>query len=145
MNRTINFRVASSCHWLSMPRVRYAVLACYLLVLFFLSLNPWVRPVFRDDIFSPDKLEHALAYGGLAILVFFCLNKWRNGSIRSTTRGWISAVLFSALIGVFVEIAQSLFTHNRTGSVEDAVANAFGAGLGCVAYLSVQSIRARWL
>lgn len=143
MNRTINSLIESSRQWVKMVKFWYAALACYLLVLGFLSLNPWVRPASRDEIFSPDKVEHALAYGGLAIIVFFCLIKSRNDYIRNTARAWIAAMFISALIGILLEVAQSLFIYNRTGSVEDSVANAIGAGLGYVAYLSVKYIRAK--
>jgi len=137
--------VASSCHWLRTAELWYAVLLCYLSALLFLSLNPWVRPATGNDLFSPDKVEHALAYGGLAIIAFVCLVRWRNGSIGGTAHAWLWAVLFAAVVGGLLEIAQSLLTHNRTGSVEDAVANALGAVLGFAAYQFVQAIRARWL
>jgi len=143
MNRASNSLIESSRQWVMSGSFWYVALSCYLLVLGFLSLNPWVRPASRDDIFSPDKVEHALAYGGLAIIVFFCLTKSGNGYIRHASRAWIAAMFISALIGIFLEVAQSLFTYNRTGSVEDAVANAIGAGLGYVAYLSVKYIRAK--
>ena len=135
----------ASFHWLCKARLWYAVLLCYLSALLFLSLNPWVRPAAGDDLLSPDKLEHALAYGGLAIMVFVCLVRWRNGPIGGTAQAWIAALLFSVLVGGMVEIAQTVFTPNRTGSVADALANAVGASLGFVAYQSVQSIYARWL
>lgn len=121
----------------------YAVLACYLLLLGFLSLNPWVRPVSTNEILSPDKLEHALAYGGMSIIVFFCLASSRSGYWCDTLRAWVVALSVSMLIGILVEIVQSLFTSNRTGSVEDAVANAIGAVLGYVFYYAVKYVYAR--
>ena len=123
-----------------MSRFRYAVLACYLLVLGFFSLNPWIRPTSTENVFSPDKIDHAIAYGGLAIIIFFCFAKLHNRYITSTSRAWIAALVTSVLIGILVEIAQSLFTYNRTGSVEDAVANAMGAALGYAAYQGARYI-----
>ena len=120
--------------WMNNAKFWYAILACYLCVLGFLSLNPWIRPVSTDEIFSPDKLDHAFAYGGLSIITFFCLAHSRKEYVRSTGRVWITAMIISTLIGILIEVAQSLFTYNRTGSVEDAVANAVGAGIGCLSY-----------
>lgn len=135
--------------WVMSAPFWYAVLACCLVVLGFLSLNPWFRPASREGIFSPDKLEHALAYGGVAIIAFLCLTTARNGSMASqasmhnTARAWITALSFSALVGIAMEFAQSLLTVNRTGSVADAIANAIGAALGFVAYQAVKTIRAK--
>lgn len=143
MDRTINSLIESSRQWMKMAKFWYAALAYYLLVLGFLSLNPWVRPASRGDVFSPDKIEHALAYGCLAIIVFFCLTKSHNRYIYNTSRAWIAAMFISAFIGVFLEVAQSLFTYNRTGSVEDAAVNTIGASLGYAAYLSVKYIRTK--
>lgn len=108
---------------------------CYLLVLGFLSLNPWVQPASKDDILSPDKLMHGIAYGGLP-----CLKNLHFGYFGNTVRVWMGTILISSLIGVLLEIAQSLFTYNRTGSVEDAVANTIGVGLGYIVYHAIKYI-----
>lgn len=127
---------------LSGGRVLYAVLACYLLVLGFLSLNPWLRPVTRPGMLSPDKFDHALAYGGLAVILYAVL---RIRLLRHGPQAWLAALLGASAIGVLVEIAQTLFTTNRTGSIEDAVANVIGAAFGLVAYrivsLLLRSVR----
>ncbi|MDX8400430.1 MAG: VanZ family protein [Gallionellaceae bacterium] len=119
-------------------RFWYAILACYLLVLGFLSLNPWIRPVSTNEISSPDKLSHAFAYGGLTIIIFLCFAQSRHGNFRNSARTWIAAISIAVLFGVAIELAQSLFTVNRAGSLEDAIANAIGAGLGYVAYNMVK-------
>lgn len=106
-----------------------------------MSLNPWVRPVSTSHPFSPDKLDHALAYGGFSLVVFFCLEKLRKGHARVTAHLWAVAISIATLIGMLIEIAQSLFTSNRMGSVEDAVANAIGATLGCLVYFIARYIR----
>lgn len=120
---------------------RYAVLVCYLMVLFFLSLNPWLQPASGQGFFAPDKLDHALAYGGLSLIIFFCLVRSGNGYVRSTAHAWMAALLMSVFIGILVETAQGLFMHSRTGSMDDAAANAIGAALGCVAYFAAKSMR----
>lgn len=109
----------------------YVVLALYLLVLLFLSLNPWVRPASgAAPLMSPDKFDHVLAYGGLAVIHYLCFQK----SIIDSGRAWIAALLAAIVIGILIELAQTLFTHHRSGSFADAVANAIGAGLGYMAF-----------
>jgi VanZ family protein len=143
MKDVINARIESCRQWMMRPEFWYAILLCYLAVLGFLSLNPWVRPRSTDAIFSPDKLEHALAYGGLAIIVFHCIARSRRPDSSGAARAWLAAILISTLVGILIEVAQSLFTSNRVGSVDDAAANAIGAGLGFAAYHSVKYVHAR--
>lgn len=121
----------------------YAALSCYLLILGFLSLNPWILPVSTNSIFSPDKLDHAFAYGGLTIIVFFCLTISRNAYGKNSARAWMVAILISSLFGVLVEVAQSLFTRNRVGSVDDALANIIGAVIGYIFYHVAKYIHAK--
>ncbi|HZX31377.1 MAG TPA: VanZ family protein [Rhodocyclaceae bacterium] len=121
----------------------YAVLACYLAVLLFLSLNPSIRPATTSGFLSPDKIAHAIAYGGLAILTFICLTKSREDFGRRTGRTWGVAVAMAASVGGLIEVAQALFTRNRTGSLDDALANALGAVIGCVVYLAAKRLLAR--
>lgn len=66
-----------------------------------------------------DKLEHAGAYFGLALL----------GVWATRVRSWkLAAGLFA--LGVGVEIAQATMGWGRQGDVLDAVANSVGIGLG---------------
>jgi VanZ family protein len=124
--------------WLSGSRIRYTMLAAYLLALGFLSLNPWVRPGGTDDIFSPDKLAHVIAYAGLVILLYFSLAS-RAGKFRNCSPcAWMAALAISVLIGILIEIAQALFVAGRAGSVGDAVANTIGAMLGYAAFRLVK-------
>lgn len=120
-----------------------AALGGYLAVVSFLSLNPWVRPVSEAGMLSPDKLDHALVYGGLTVIVYFFLRTWRGVNGRRSLWAWPWAIGAATLIGILIEIAQSLFTANRTGSVEDAVANAIGAVLGFLAFHAVKYLYAR--
>lgn len=121
----------------------YAVLACYLAVLFFLSLDPSIRPATTRGFFSPDKIDHAIAYGGLAVLAFVCLTKFREDFGRRSGRTWGFAVAMAVSVGGMIEVAQTLFTRNRTGSLDDALANALGAVIGCVVYLAAKRLLAR--
>lgn len=111
-------------------RFWYAVLALYLLALLFLSLNPWLRPASTASFLSPDRLDHALAYGGLVIILYLCLQK----TIIDSGSAWIAALLAAIAAGILIEFAQTLVTHHRSGSLADAAANAIGAGLGYMAF-----------
>ncbi len=69
-----------------------------------------------------DKLMHALAYAAL------------TGTLRL---GW--PIIWGGFIiigvgslGIGLEIAQALFGNGRTGSLADAFANVFGAGMALV-------------
>lgn len=117
----------------------YLILAGYLSVLFFLSLNPWIRPVTRNGVFSPDKIDHAIAYGGLSLIIFLCLVKSLKG--REHGKAWVLAISIAMLIGILIEISQSLFTLNRTGSLADALANATGAVAGFAVYHVAKTLR----
>jgi VanZ family protein len=135
MNSAINKLMQTGGFW-------YALLAAYLAVLGFLSLNPWVRPASREGVFSPDKIDHGIAYAGLTIIVYFCLACSRAGAVWSKRDCWIASILASACFGIFIEIAQSAFTSNRAGSVDDAVANAIGGLIGYGVWRTVSYLRA---
>src|SRR5258708_12194224 len=68
-----------------------------------------------------DKLAHLAAYGGLSF--------WFGILIDGRGRELRIAIAF-ALMGVALEFLQSL-TPYRTFEVDDMIANAAGAGLGC--------------
>lgn len=127
---TMHACLADSRFW------RVIVLA-YLTVLSFLSLNPWLRPKDSGGAFSPDKIDHAIAYAGLAIVIYLCLFPPRQ------PRAWVFAVAGATSTGILIEVAQSLFTTNRSGSVDDAVANAVGALLGFVLFRSAEYLHSR--
>lgn len=117
------------------------ILAGYLLVLGFLSLNPWVRPASTATVFSPDKLAHVLAYGGLAIILYSYL-AGQPGRFRNCSPcAWMAALAGSASIGILIEIAQGLFVAGRAGSLGDAAANVLGAVLGYAVFLVVKCVR----
>lgn len=124
--------------WLGNGRLWQLMFAGYMLVLGFLSLNPWVRPVSTPSAFSPDKLDHALAYGGLVIIVYLSL---AGSSLRfrnCAQCAWSAALTIAVIIGILIEIAQGMFTTSRTASVGDAVANACGALVGYIAFHAVK-------
>jgi VanZ family protein len=114
------------------PRLTKPLLALYLSTLAFLSLNPWLRPSGEPAVgfIAWDKLDHALAYGGLAVLVILALPKGMRGLARIAT-----AMAISASFGLFTEYCQSWLTETRQFSWADAIANGFGAMIGALGFL----------
>ena len=107
------------------------LLALYLATLAFLSLNPWLRPSGGDAFgeIAWDKVDHAMAYGGLTVLLIAALGK--------TLRGYwlpLAAILVSAALGAFMEYCQAWFTETRQFSVVDAYANGVGAIFGALEF-----------
>ncbi|EIJ43853.1 putative integral membrane protein [Beggiatoa alba B18LD] len=119
------------------------VTLCYLLVLVFLSLNPWVKPAANDIItgLSWDKLEHAFAYTLFAYLLFLTSMTY---NVAFSTGSFLSILFVVAGLGGLLEIAQSTLTQTRSGSWDDAMANALGALLGCTLYRITLPFFRRW-
>jgi VanZ family protein len=117
-------------------------LLLYLVILGFLSLNPWLRPDSNLAIgFIPwDLLDHAAAYGLLSVLMLFAFRQ-QDRPLMMT-----SIVIFaSSLIGVLFEYCQYWFTLNRQFSFFDAAANVCGAVLGIIVFWGVRIYRKRSL
>ena len=70
-----------------------------------------------------DKLNHALAYGVLAVVGGFGFKGWRS---------LLMVGLGLVVLGAGLELAQSV-TPNRDGSIYDAVANFVGVAIGSLA------------
>lgn len=114
------------------------LLALYLSILAFLSLNPWLRPSSAPAIgpIAWDKLGHAGVYGGLAILLALALPNTVRGPVRTAI-----AVLIAAGFGLFVEYCQSWLTETRQFSWEDALANGVGAAVGALGFFIIRMSR----
>jgi VanZ family protein len=99
----------------------------YVFILVFLSLNPWLLPDPNLAIgyISWDKIEHAVAYCGLFLLLMFVYKNHKQPGMVSFT-----VLLACSLVGILLEYCQLLFTSNRMFSYGDAGANVFGAVLG---------------
>ena len=107
------------------------IIIIYLLLLGFLSLNPWVRPDSHQfiGVITWDLLDHAAAYGLLSILILSLTKrrKWKFVII-------LPAVLVSSVLGIILEFAQLWFTSTRSFSWYDAYSNIFGAVIGAIVY-----------
>lgn len=107
-------------------------LLLYLVILGFLSLNPWLLPDPSQAIgfITWDLLDHAAAYGLLSVLMMLTFMRYDSP--------WAMAlvlVLASSLLGVLFEYGQHWLTLTRQFSLYDAMANVFGAVLGVVVFL----------
>lgn len=105
----------------------------YLVLLAFLSLNPWVGPPAGGSLLPWDKAAHAAAYGGLSVLTFMAWERAWRPRLKTALRIWLAAVLAAAAYGALMEVAQGTLTTYRDASVGDALANAAGAALGAAA------------
>lgn len=104
------------------------LLLIYLVIICFLSLNPWLLPGSGRVIgfVTRDMLDHAAAYNGLSLLMLMSLKKWQQPAAVK-----IFVVLVSCgSIGILLEYCQYWFTSTRHFSFHDIIANIFGAALG---------------
>ncbi|MDD5267286.1 MAG: VanZ family protein [Methylococcales bacterium] len=102
-------------------------LVIYVVILAFLSLNPWFLPDPSVAIgyISWDKIEHAVAYCGLSLLLILVYKNYKQPGMVS-----LIVLLACSLVGILLEYFQFWFTSNRMFSYGDAGANVFGAVLG---------------
>ncbi len=114
----------------------------FLIVLAFLSLNPWFLPDPKQAVgfITWDLLDHAAAYGLLSVLMMLAFS--------NQERFWVKAgvvIPASSLIGVLLEYCQYWFTSNRQFSFFDATANVCGTVLGVLVFWFVLIYRRRFV
>lgn len=117
------------------------LLLSYLIILGFLSLNPWVLPDPEPalGVITWDLLDHAGAYGLLSVLMMIAF-KYQGRPLVMTA----IVVFISGLVGILFEYGQYWFTSTRQFSFYDAIANVSGAVLGAAALWSVWIYRKRF-
>ena len=103
------------------------VLLIYIVILAFLSINPWLRPDSGQAIsnIAWDKIDHAAAYCLLSLIFMSAYRYYKKRWLVS-----LIVLLASPLVGILFEYCQLWFTSTRHFSYYDAVANVFGAVLG---------------
>ena len=117
------------------------LLLLYLAALGFLSLNPWFKPS-GEAAFGGvawDKFDHAIAYGGLTVLLLLSFTRTPRGAAPAL---W--AILAASGLGILTEFCQAWFTDSRMFSYLDASANSVGAVLGAAALWSFRSLSSRF-
>lgn len=106
-------------------------------VILFISLISFKSNVSESISFFEhfDKLVHFCMYFTLSF-VLFIENYIFNSLIK---KHWI--IIFTIIVGVFIEFLQLIFTENRSGNVYDAIFNTIGVILGsfCFYMLKKQS------
>jgi len=117
------------------------LLLIYLIILGFLSLNPWLLPDSKlaMGFIAWDLLDHAAAYGLLSVLMTIAFRQQCRPLMMTSI-----VILTSSLIGVLFEYGQYWFTSTRQFSFYDAVANVFGAVLGMAVLWFFLLYRKRW-
>lgn len=104
------------------------LLFVYLIILGFLSLNPWLLPSSGRVIsfVTWDMLAHAASYSGLSLLMLVCLRTWQQPLVLIM----FVVLFFCSSIGILFEYCQYWFTLTRQFSFYDIAANFFGVVLG---------------
>jgi len=109
---------------------------CYWLPVFAYALLIFLQSGLPSSVQIPpiphvDKLLHALAFGGLGILVFRAIRvswpEWPAGRLM------LLSIVAAGLYGISDEIHQA-FVPSRYADVVDAIFNWIGAGLGVLGY-----------
>lgn len=112
----------------------------FLIILGFLSLNPWLRPDAAQAVgfITWDLVDHAAAYSLLSVLMMFAFRQQDRTLVMASI-----VIPAASLSGVFFEYCQYWFTVSRQFSFFDAVANVCGAVLGVIVFWGVQIYRKR--
>lgn len=106
-------------------------LTIYIAILAFLSLSSSVAmdSTIAFGFVSWDMLDHAAAYGGLAVLLMFIVKRY-----QTYTRATLWVILMCGTMGMLMEYCQLWFTETRQFSLHDAGANVFGSMLGVAVF-----------
>ena len=112
--------------------LRLLLLFIWITIIFWLSLEP--APPRIGGLLGWDKLQHAVAYGLLAWLLFRVLVYRRFGMNR---HAWWQSWLLTSLLGGFLEILQMTMQNGRTAEWGELLADATGALISCVIFRQV--------
>lgn len=106
-------------------------LTIYIAILAFLSLSSSVAmdSTIAFGFVSWDMLDHAAAYGGLAVLLMFIVKRY-----QTHTQATLWVILMCGMMGMLMEYCQLWFTETRQFSLRDAGANVFGSMLGVAVF-----------
>ncbi len=101
------------------------------LLILFLSSGPGIPlPSSWWDLFSPDKVGHAVVYGIFTILL---LRGFPVAS-RCMSKVLVSVALLSGAYGIAMEVMQYAFFPGRYFEVLDIIANIIGTIAGLIIY-----------
>jgi hypothetical protein len=86
-----------------------------------------------------DKLVHFLMFGAMASVALSDIARYKG---RFRWPQWIEAALFSVVLGILIEIAQSLMGLGRAAESGDVISDALGAFLLPLPFISVIKVMA---
>jgi VanZ family protein len=108
--------------------LRLAPLLLWTVLILVLSLIP--SPPHSETILGWDKLQHAAAYGLLALLLARFLVQWQPLETQAWYVSWLTVVGF----GVLLEVLQWSMNIGRTADWYDILANSIGSLIVCVIF-----------
>lgn len=114
-------------------RLQFALLFAWAAALAWLSLAP--RVPLPPGPLGWDKLDHALAYLVLTVLLLLALRSAKGGLSRRTL---VIGGAASFSYGLILEVLQSLMALGRQGEVTDLAANALGTLAACVVFCRIK-------
>ncbi len=94
-------------------------------------MSPKYVPVFKFELFSPDKIVHAGLFGFLCFLFVWGLLK----NNLFTHKNVLLLVAFCILYGALIELLQMLGRNGRHADFDDIVANSIGVVLAYLFYI----------
>lgn len=106
----------------------------WIVVIAVLSLLP-ADDLPSSNLFIPhfDKLVHAGMYFFSCLFLISPFEKIKIG------KGYLAAFFSSLALGALFEVLQSTLTSNRSGNIEDFIADLVGAALALVCYRYILS------
>jgi len=119
--------------------VRRSVLLIWVLVIFWLSLDP-APPAPDLKIIGWDKLLHAVAYGCLTLFAGWAL----EGPAPLKKSTWYAIAATATVLGGLMELFQMVFTSNRTAEFADILSDAFGSAVVLLIVFGTRKYRRRY-
>lgn len=89
-----------------------------------------------------DKVVHAIMFGFLTVMILLDRQRKKSWTPLSPPFVWMSA-LFSAMLGIAIEVAQLEMKLGRGFEVADMVADTIGAALCAAIWLRLQHMWSR--
>lgn len=118
--------------------VRRIVLLIWVLIIFWLSLDP-APPAPDLKIIGWDKILHAVAYGCLTFFAGWAL----EGPTPLKKSTWYAIAAIATVLGGFMELFQLVFTSSRTAEFADILSDAIGAAVVLLIVFGTRKYRRR--
>ncbi len=96
-----------------------------------------VHRTFLSNIKHMDKYFHFVMYLVFSIVLYIDFAKYKN-TLKNSYLTWIFLSVITLSWGTIIELVQYFFLANRTGSINDVLANAGGTITGIILILTVR-------